>query len=107
MVKPATDLSDEGLRITNFYNVAEGTTSNSLTSASQILPPDYSETFRINTQGQATAAGRSSFRTEYPKFCTIRYDRYKRDARIFWDVAAPSPSAPLIMIGDPPPKPKE
>ena len=113
MVKPKQDNAVQGLRSTNFYNVAEGTTSESLIDASQIIPPDYTESYKINTQGRGTNAG--VFRNPptlatnygYPKFCTIRYDRYKRDARIFWDVAIPSPSAPLIMVEEAPPKPKE
>ena len=110
MVKPANDYGAGGLRNTNFYNVAEGTTSATLTSLSQVIPPVYADTIKVNTQGRGNGSpafrgGGSTNPSGYPKFCTIRYDRYKRDARIYWETVFPSSPMPSIME-ESPPKPK-
>jgi hypothetical protein len=104
MMKPTRDQPNNelNLRNTNFYNVETGT--DSLVWQSQVLPPDFNETFTFNTNGMGVPA--YTFRSVYPKMCTVRYDRYRRDARIFWYTLPPSPS-PIVPSGSQiPPVPK-
>jgi hypothetical protein len=85
MMKPASNLPSGSPVIfqTNFYNVAEGTTS--LTSPSQVLPPDFKETYtrQCNVWNSQTNAS-EDFRTKFMRICTIKYDRYMKDASITW-----------------------
>ena len=83
MLKPDRDAPNQNLFTTNFYNVATGTTS--LTSSAQVLAPDFNESYTIQCDKHAANETQaSSFRSVYHHVCTIRYDRYRRDAKVTW-----------------------
>jgi hypothetical protein len=80
MLKPS-GTPPAGIYTTNFYNVATGTSS--ITSASQLLPADFNENYTFQCSKYVSDGFQAvAFRTDYQRMCTIRYDRYRRDAKV-------------------------
>ena len=78
MLKPSSNVGS--FFSTNFYNVAAGTAS--ITGATQVLDPECvsSYTFQCDTY----YSQREKFRSDYRYMCTIKYDRYRREAKVIW-----------------------
>ena len=78
MLKPTSNIGS--FYTTNFYTVAEGTTS--IDRSTQTRTPIFDEAYTVSfpnlwQQGY-------QFRTTYKHVCTITYDRYRNDAMITW-----------------------
>ena len=80
MLKPVENDTNENLYKTNFYNVAAGT--DSLTLSSQVLSPEFNEAYTFDCSVHVNSV--AGFRSTYQHVCTIRYDRYRRSANITW-----------------------
>ena len=101
MMQPGTNIPAENLYLTNFYNVDAALSS--LTLQSQLNPPDFIQTYTFNCKRQSSDW--LNFRTKFHYMATVRYDRYRHNARVIWNLIAPASASIQTVPYTPTPKP--